>query len=373
MDRLEKARELIAKEDYDGAMREYKAAAETSPYDERVLCGLALSFMHRGQSQKVIEYMADATVTNPDAAYPHGIAGMAMHEDGEFGEAMMCYNMMLEADPGEVSAYVRKAQALMSMGRAKECMDTIKAGIKAPLSGRESHRERKRLHIMGARVAEGKMPKFWIDDSATFMPGLWEMFDVLFGPENPTTDASVDFWDVRMVGTDNFAKYESMIDTVLEQYPDSVKSWCMKGLLLVDENRLDEAAACYDRAIETDPGEMFAYSIKADLLAYLGDLKGALDCFRAAGKVSTRDANNAWFQNDMREVYDHIKDGGQYPEFQVFVAATIRGQWAASRRSHGAKPLESSNKLFPPGLLDGLDEPVRSKRSGRGVYQYPKD
>ena len=352
MDRLERARELIAKEDYDGAMREYKAAAKTSPYDERVLCGLALSFMHRGKSQKVIECMADATVSNPSAAYPHGIAGMAMHEEGEFGEALMCYNMMLAADPGEAAAYVRKAQVLMSMGRAKECIDTIKAGIKAPLSGRESHRERKRLRIMGARVSEGKIPRFWIDDSATFMPGLWEMFDVLFGPEKPASGDDVDFWDVRMAGTDDFTKYENMIDTVLEQYPDSAKSWCMKGLMLLDENRLDEAAACYDRAIEADPCEMFAYSIKADLLAYLGDRKGALDCLRAACDVPVRDANNTWFQNDMRDVYDHLKDGGQYPEFQIFVAAKIRGQWAASRRSPSAGPKRDGG-LFPPGLLDG--------------------
>ena len=70
MDRFERAREMIAKGDYDGAMREYEAAAKSSPYDERALCGQALAYMSRGQSQKVIECMADASVTNPGAAYP---------------------------------------------------------------------------------------------------------------------------------------------------------------------------------------------------------------------------------------------------------------------------------------------------------------
>ena len=355
MDRFERARGMIAEGDYDGAMREYEAAAKSSPYDERALCGQALAYMSRGQSQKVIECMADASVTNPGAAYPHGIAGMAMHQDGEFGEALTCYGMMLAADPGEAAAYVRKAQALLSMGRARECSDAIKACMSAPLSGRESHRERKRLRIMSARVAEGKLPRFWIDDSATFMPGLRELFGVLFGPEKPGPDDEADFWSARLVGTDDFARYESMLDAVLEQNPDSARTLCMKGMLLLDENRLDEAAACYDRAIEADPTDMLAYSVKADLLAYLDDREGALDCLRAAGGAPAKDAGNAVFQNDMRDVYEHLKDGQPYPEVEVFAAATALGQWAASRRSHGARPGRDGG-LFPPGLLDGTGE-----------------
>lgn len=352
---LRRAQQLIAGGDYPAAMREYRAAEKRSPYDERVLCGKALAFMSDGRTDRAVSCMADASVSNPGAAYPHGVAGAAMHAQGSPGDALECYEMMLSADPGEAAAYVRKAQALADLGMEKESEAAIRACLGASLSGRESHKERKRLRVMGARLARGEPPRFRVSDSATFIPGLWELLDVLFGPEKPDPGEESDLQGIGIVGSGDFAGHMRAMDGPFGSLLGPAKALCIKGDLLMDEDRADEASACYDRAIKAEPGDMLAYSHKADMLEDSGDRAGALECLRAARAVAVRGSVNVMVQKDLRGLLDQLEDGQEYPESDAMSQAATRGFWAAGRRAGpGAAPARQSGGLFPPGLLDGL-------------------
>lgn len=332
MDMFERARLLFAKGNYNGASREYEKIAKESPHDERVLCGMALVSMARVQIDYVLVNMELVLSVRPDAVYPHGISGMALCDGGQLDEALACYERMLSMDPGEVSAYIRKAQILYSQGRKQECAEAIKACLGARWSGRESPKETRRLDELGRHVQAGEPPGFRFEDNGTFLPGMWELLDVLFGPDPPGPEGNLDFDGVRLAGRGNRAECMDGLDHIITTRQDS-SAWCMKGMLLSGEYHIDESIACYDRAIEAEPGEVLAYPSKAELLADKGDLEGALECIRTALDVKPSNPDAARLQCSLHTVYAYIKEHGKHPGVDSLSRAGDVGRWAAWRRA----------------------------------------
>lgn len=333
VDGFEKARGLIAGGDFEGAMREYERAEKRSPGDERALCGKALVFMSRGDPDGVIKCMTGVISRRPRAAYAHGISGAVLHETGLLNEALACYETMLLIDPGEISAYARKAQVLAETGREKECKDTIKACLDAAWSGRESPKEVKRLHLVRDRAASGAPIKFTSIDVKTFIPGLWELIETALGPGSSWRNAGggLDLEGAVRVGIIGLKECEGYLDELVESFPDSAAAWCMKALLLADEGRADEAIACYERAMEADPGEVIAYADKCDLLADAGDRAAVLECMEKAFKAEPSDGESARLQREMRALYERLKGGEEYPRTESISTAAGVTRWVASK------------------------------------------
>ena len=359
MDIFERARDLVARGRYDGAMRTYEKIAEASPRDERALCGMALVAMVRVQKDYVLTNMELALSVRPDAAYPHGIVGMVLHSDGRLDEALASYGRMLSADSGEASAYVRKAQILRSQGKEQECAEAIKSCLDAPLSGRESPKEKRRLREMGRRVASGEPPVFRFEDDGTFLPGLWEMLDVLFGPDSPGQKGEFDFDGVTLAGRGDYAECMASLDEIIATSQDSA-AWCMKGMLLSGEGSIDEALACYDRAVEAEPGEMLAYSNKAELLADRGDLDGARECLRTALDAKPSNQGAARLQYGLQAMCEYIERHGRHPGVDSISRAGEVGRWAAWRRAGMPEGTRHGQRFAP-----GSREPRRRLRGGR--------
>lgn len=332
VDAFDRARYLVAKNRYDEAMREYEKMLEASPRDERAICGMALASMSRLQIDDVISYMEGILLARPGAAYPHGITGMALHDDGRLDDALACYERMLSADPGEASAYVRKAQILHSQGREQECAEAVAACASAPLSGRESPKEKSRLRELGRRVSGGEPPGFRFEDNGTFLPGLWELLDVLFGPEPPGPEDEFDFDGVRLAGRGDYAECMAGLDAIIATRPVP-SAWCMKGMLLSGRYRAGEALDCYDGAIEAYPGEILAYASKAELLADGGDEEGAAECVRAALRAKPSNPRAARLQRSLQAVHEYIEHHGRHPETDSLSRAGELGRWAARRRA----------------------------------------
>jgi tetratricopeptide (TPR) repeat protein len=58
------------------------------------------------------------------------------------------------------------------------------------------------------------------------------------------------------------------------------------GILLKEQGRLDEAGACFRRALDIDPGYAFAHHNLGGLLNEQGDLAEAAECFRQALRIN---------------------------------------------------------------------------------------
>ena len=354
---LARAAAMFADDEPDEAMREYEKAEKQSPLDERVLCGMALAHMWRGNRDKIAEYVKQLRAVRPGAGYPHGITGIFMDELGSQDFALRCYDLMIAADPGEVSAYVRKAMILRRKGMEKECSDTIKECLDARWSGRESPKEKRRLREMGENAAKGERIAFKTHDSGTFLPGLWEMLDLAFGPDRISPDGpdgKSDFEGIRLAGKGDLQAGLEWAEHAYGGGPQSALTWSTKGMLLAEDGRVDEAVACYERAAELDPGGTLPYSCKANLLADEGNLKGARECIREALSYAPPNPACAGLQEELAGVLKALESGGEWPQVRSSQVVMGRIRWAAGRRSkkpggRGRRRAGGTESLFPAG------------------------
>lgn len=377
---LARAAKMAADGKPNNALREYKKAEKQVPLDERVLCGMTLVHMWRGHGNKAREYVKKLCEARPDAAYPHGIAGMQWDEwwmqsvslaFGGFSYGGMIeelrwrmhdvgveyYDKMLAVDPGEVSAYVRKALILHFKGMEKECADTIKECLGAHWSGRESPKEKRRLREMGQSIEKNGRVVFKSHDSATFLPGLWEMLDIAFGPDQASLSRhdESNFEGFRLVGEGDLQECLEEVEQAIKSRPRSTTPWYAKGEILAEGGRIDEAVACYERVAEIEPDEMQAYLRKARLLADARYAKGALECLKAALYTKPRDEKQLLFKDDMVQALEWLETVGEWPPTRSSRIIGDIVRWAAGRRSKLAsfgKDSEPEGPLFPPGMID---------------------
>ena len=368
---LTRAAAMFADDEPDEALREYEQAKKQSPLDERVLCGMALAHMWRGNRDKIADCVKQLLAVRPGAGYPHGITGIFVDELGSHDFAVRCYDLMIAADPGEVSAYVRKAMILRRKGMEKECADAIKECLAARWSGRESPKEKRRLREMGENVAKGERIAFKTHDSGTFLPGMWEMLDLAFGPDRASSEApdgKLDFEGIRLAGEGDFQAGMEWAEHAFGGGPESALTWSTKGMLLAEDGRVDEAVSCYERAAELDPGGTLPYSCKANLLADEGNLKGARECIREALSYAPPNPACASLQEELAGVLKLMDSGGEWPQVRSSQVMAGRIRWAAGRRSKSPGGRGSSRRraagagsIFPPGLAGGAGR----RKSGR--------
>lgn len=376
---LAKAAKMASDGKPNKAMSEYKKAEKQHPADERVLCGMTLVYLWRDHDNKAHDYAEKLEAVRPDATYLHGITGMRwdgwwmrnvtlarlgfsggidgfqwrMHD-----ASLESYDKMLAADPGEVSAYVRKALILHSKGMEKECADTIKECLAARWSGRESPKERKRLREMGRSIEKSGRVKFKSHDTATFLPGLWEMLDIAFGPDQGGLSGrggEPDLEGFRLAGEGDLQECLEEADRGIKERPSSAEPWYAKGMLLAEGGRIAEALACYERAGELEPDKMRAYSRKACLLADEGDANGAIECLNAALSIKPRDYKQSLFKDELFDALGWLEAAGRWPPAKPSRVLGDMVRWAAGRRSKLAsfgRDSEPAGPLFPPGMID---------------------
>lgn len=336
-------------------MREYRAALKLRPGDVRALCGTALVHISRGLPDKVVESMTAVIAAEPRSAYAYGIAGAALHDSGLLDEALESYELAIAIDPGDVCARIRKAQALQGLGRPEESALAVRKCLGARLN-EMSPREERRLRSIAAGAASGA-PVLRSADSEIFIPGLRALLEAAFGPDpgpDPDPHSEISVEGALRTG-EHYDACMELADEVLAEFPDSARTWCMKAMLLSDDDRVGEALACYDRAVEAEPGEALAYSNKADLLADAGDAEGAARCLREALRAAPSGGGSARMQ-DMRALLRMLEAGEPYPDSRSLGTAAATARWAAQKRSRAAR-------RFPPGLLG--DSPRRAGKPRR--------
>jgi len=89
-------------------------------------------------------------------------------------------------------------------------------------------------------------------------------------------------------GTDNFEDAISSFDKAIEIDPDNAFAWEFKAIALRSLGRYEEAIICYDKSLEFDPMDYSAIYNKAVLLERIGKTSDALDYYSLATKIDPK-------------------------------------------------------------------------------------
>ena len=79
----------------------------------------------------------------------------------------------------------------------------------------------------------------------------------------------------------------SLMDNLVEDYPDHPEAYAVRGIVYQTLEEFDEAIAAFDEAIERDPEHHVAYTNRGITYMHLGELDRALEDFNRAAELSS--------------------------------------------------------------------------------------
>ena len=395
-DKIGEANALILNAKGKKAVRLYEEAVRLDPDDARGYCGMIIALMMIDKPDEAAQWAEKLAGIRPDEAYPHGIMGSLMEISGRQQDALACYERMIEIDPGEMAARLKKAVILLASDRdeeGKKCLEEAMAAEPSSDSGEDVQDL-----IADLMADDGDMEEDeTVGSPEVAIPGMEEMVTVLtmgedFDDEdddlddedfdedgeddedaleveqliyhaNKLADAgrfaeaaallddalhidpdSADAHSVRammMVQLGRYPEAVASVDEVLRLRPDDVEDLGVKGMLFEKMGRRGEALACYERIIEVEPGEIAAYYLKCSMLADEGDAEGLAECYRAAMDAEPSDRDGARMKKSMRREYRELKrcfkDSGQERGLAKFMKKTGVGAQPTWGRA-GADP-----------------------------------
>lgn len=106
---------------------------------------------------------------------------------------------------------------------------------------------------------------------------------------------------------ENFEKGLSTITKYLHMYPGNYML-IERGLYLMEANKMEEAMADFQKALENDPSDQFALNNAGCIFKYRGEYEKALCCFRKAIRYMDEEPNRFPYGN-MGDTYDKM---GEY-------------------------------------------------------------
>lgn len=105
-------------------------------------------------------------------------------------------------------------------------------------------------------------------------------------------------------GTDNFEEAIGCFNKAIEIDPDNAYAWEFKAIALRSLGRYEEAILCYDKSLEFDPMDYSAIYNKAVLLERIGKTDDALDYYSLATKI---DPKNILAWESMADLLENLE------------------------------------------------------------------
>ena len=124
-----------------------------------------------------------------------------------------------------------------------------------------------------------------------------------------------------------FERRQELIEKALSQYPLSGEAWASKGLLESDQDKLEEAARSFEKAIELSPGYPSAYQWYSHILhedpeKRMRFLQKAIELDPLAGVLKINLADNLRELERFDEMIELLKKGNaQDPGFELYYEA----------------------------------------------------
>jgi len=230
--------------------------------------GVALS--RQGNYNEALICFDKALELDPEFAYALNGKGNALYKLGNYDEALICFEKALELDPKFVNAWNGKGGALYKLGNYDEALICFEKALE--LDPKYVHA----LNGKGNTLNElGKYGEALIcfEKALEIDP---KFVHALNGKGN--TLAGLGKYDEALI----------CFEKALELDPKFVNAWNGKGGALYKLGNYGEALICFEKALELDPKYVHALNGKGNTLNELGKYGEALICFEKALEIDPK-------------------------------------------------------------------------------------
>jgi len=187
---------------------------------------------------------------------------------GKDREAIQHFDKVLEIDPRDVSAWIRKGAALAGLGRPEEALKHVERAIQ--LDPRNAYAWGLKGDFLG-RLGRYEEALKCFDRAIDLDPK--NAFSLWLGKGDCLSRLGRCQEALRC------------IEKAIDLGPREPIVWEIKGNALERLGRHEEALTCYDRAIQLNPRSARAWDSKGDCLSRLGRFDEALKCYERAREL----------------------------------------------------------------------------------------
>ncbi len=273
----------------DAAEAVYRNILEVDPDHVGSLLHLGLISFHAGRNDEAAELVGRALAVEPDHAEGHNILGAALGRLGKPDEAVVHYRRAVALAPGFAGAHHNLANVLLHQGRPQEAAESFKRALALKPDYPEAHNNLAVALIQLGRIEEAMarceqalaLKPDYIDAHLSYGAALQR--------QDRLDEAITRYLRALALkpdqgrGDEDLALYLSQLPLT----PDHAETLRRLGLALERELRLDEAAACYRKALDLKP-ELGVAPLRAVHRATTDSLRRGRPDRRAALRLSRR-------------------------------------------------------------------------------------
>lgn len=276
------------------------------------------------------------------------LKGMSLNNLGRHQDAIVCYDKAIELDRHDVSAWSSKGNALAALGRLEEAMACYDEALRinpkfaAAWNNKGSVLQKLRCYqealtfYANALEIDSQNPIFWnnkgkvlyalgryeealgcFDKSARIDPhdsSAWTGRAVTLGELGRLEEANACL--AKAAEIDPLCRDDMKMamaecgdhDLALNTSEPGAAAWFKQGLTLAEAGKLDEALACFAKALEIDPRYGDAWHIMGSTFTFLGRHEEALACYNQTLDIDPLFAP-AWDNKG-----DTLRELGRYDE-----------------------------------------------------------
>jgi purine-binding chemotaxis protein CheW len=299
--------QFLAEGHFAEAREQYVRTLALKPRSVTAKSNLAVAWACEGQHGQALEAAEDALRLKPDHPIALGNLGNLLLLRGRFDEALECHGRSADQRPGHGLALGNLAVGLAAAGRLDEAVEALASSLEAEPDCREATENLALLkEILGDADGAGGLR----DRAEGLVPGppslAVRIGEVSFAPEDaaetPAAFAEPAEEQIPAIAAaDDFpppaepeaARVEPVVlrdpppaATVPEPAPAEPPrktgqsiSQVRLGQALSLQGKLDEATACFRRAVKYDPKNVEAHHSLGEALEQLGAHAEAADCF----------------------------------------------------------------------------------------------
>lgn len=200
--------------------------------------------------------------------------GVALIKAKMFDEALASFDEAIARCPDQlllsVGLWVARGEACEELGRAEEAIRSYDAALVLEPGSR------------AARLSKALI--LWeLDDPVKTAEAFETLMDVVAGDLGP--DAAILYLHRKMTALDSLRSNEEklqFLDAVLARRPALGHGWLLRGNLLREQGRVDEAFESYTKGLHSAPDHDEIWEARGDLLREGGDRPHAEEAYREA-------------------------------------------------------------------------------------------
>jgi tetratricopeptide (TPR) repeat protein len=291
---------LVFRRFEDARMRADKAlAVDPDSADAHILRGNALAGLH--QLDSAIAEVEEAIAIDPDALQAYMSLGALQLYRNRQAEAEAAFLRAVELAPASVPAHLAMANYYWTIGRADDTHQWLRKAVAVDPKNLDANRALGVFLLVMNRAPEAEESLRRVADASNSDGARLALADYYLATGRKSEAVPILRGIDRAAGTvysraqarlasldyrDKPAQAHALIDARLREAPQDLELLTLKSRMLLDENRLDEAAAAAKAAVEAHPRSAGAHHARGLVHIARNELNEAIASFNEVARLN---------------------------------------------------------------------------------------